>query len=69
MTRDIICAVNIFANRNNVHEIKFWRIGIGIYSWPKYQRIDEQKSPTRAGTQPTLDKCETCSINVGEKDG
>ena len=30
----------ILANRNNIHEMKLWRIGIGLYLWPKYQRID-----------------------------
>ena len=32
--------IDIFLNRNNIHEIKLWQIGIGIYLWPKYQRID-----------------------------
>ena len=36
----IFCQINIFANRNNIHEMKLWRIGIGIFLWPKYQRID-----------------------------
>ena len=25
---------------NIVHEMKLWRLGIGIYFWPEYQRID-----------------------------
>ena len=25
---------------NIVHEMKLWRLGIGIYLWPEYQRID-----------------------------
>ena len=32
--------ITIFANRNNIHELKLWWIGIGIYLWPKYQKID-----------------------------
>ena len=40
MNRIIIRQITILANRNNIHEMKLWRIGIGIYSWPKYQRID-----------------------------
>ena len=35
--RNIIRQINIFANRNNIHEL--WQIGIGIYLWPKYQHI------------------------------
>ena len=38
--RNDIHQIMIFANRNNIHEIKLWGIGIGIYLWPKYQRID-----------------------------
>ena len=30
----------MFANRNNIHEMKLWQIGIGIYLWHKYQQID-----------------------------
>ena len=40
VNRNIICQITILANRNYIHEMKFGRIGIGIYSWPKYQRID-----------------------------
>ena len=36
----IIRQITILANWNNIHEMKLWQIGIGIYSWPKYQRID-----------------------------
>ena len=32
--------IKIFANRNNIHDIELLKIGIGIYSWPKYQQID-----------------------------
>ena len=28
----IIRQIKILANRNNIHEMKLWRIGIGIYS-------------------------------------
>ena len=40
LNRNIICQITILANMNNIHEMKLWGIGIGIYSWPKYQRID-----------------------------
>ena len=32
--------ITIFLNRNNIHEMKLWRIRIGIYLWPEYQQID-----------------------------
>ena len=35
-----IFQITVLANRNNIHEMKLWLIGIGIYLWPKYQRID-----------------------------
>ena len=38
--RNNVLQITIFANRKNIHEMKLWRIGIGIYSWPKYKRID-----------------------------
>ena len=38
--RNNFCQINIFANRNIIHEIKLWQIGIGIYLWHKYQQID-----------------------------
>ena len=38
--RNNIRQITIFANRKNIQEMKLWRIGIGIYLWPKYQRID-----------------------------
>ena len=40
MNRNISCHVTILANRNNIHEMKLWQIGIGIYLWPRYQQID-----------------------------
>ena len=40
MNRNNIFKIKIFANRNNFHEMKLWRIGIGIYLWPKYQGIN-----------------------------
>ena len=40
VNRNIICQITILANRNNVHEMKLWQMGIGIYLWPKYQRRD-----------------------------
>ena len=40
MNRNNIGQITIFANRNNIHEIKLLQIGIGIYSWTKYQGID-----------------------------
>ena len=40
MNRNIIHQFTILANRNDIHEMKLWRIGIGIYLRPKYQRID-----------------------------
>ena len=40
MNRNNICQIKIFANRNNIHEMKLWQIGMGIYSWPKNQRIE-----------------------------
>ena len=40
LNRNIICQITILANKNNIHEMKLWQIGIRIYSWPKYQRID-----------------------------
>ena len=36
----IIHQIKIFANRNNIHEMKWWQIWIGIHSWLKYQQID-----------------------------
>ena len=38
--KNVICQITILANRKHIHEIKLWQIGIGIYLWPKYQRID-----------------------------
>ena len=32
--------ITLFANRNIIHEMKLWRIGIGTYLWHKYQQID-----------------------------
>ena len=32
--------ITIFMIRNNIHEMKLWRIRIGIYLWPEYQQID-----------------------------
>ena len=40
MNRNNIRQITIFTNRNNIQEMKLWPIGIGIYSWPKYQKID-----------------------------
>ena len=40
VNKNNICQINIFAKRNNIHEMKLRRIGIGIYLWPKNQRID-----------------------------
>ena len=40
MKRNILLQITILVNRTNIHEMKFWWIGIGIYLWPKYQRID-----------------------------
>ena len=40
LNRNNICPITIFTNRNNFHYFKLWQIGIGIYLWPKYQRID-----------------------------
>ena len=40
MNRFIIRKITIFANRNNIHEMKFWGVGIGIYLSPKYHQID-----------------------------
>ena len=31
VNRNIICQITILANRNNIHEMKLWQIGIGIY--------------------------------------
>ena len=39
VNRNTICQIKIFMNRNNIHEMELWPIGIGIYRWPKYQRI------------------------------
>ena len=39
VNRNNICQITIFAKKNDIHVIKCWRIGIGIYSWSKYQRI------------------------------
>ena len=44
MNRNNICQITIFANRNNIYEIKLWRIGIGNYLWPEYQRIDSSRT-------------------------
>ena len=43
MNRNIIRQITILANRNHIHEMELWRIGIGIYLSPKYQRIDLQR--------------------------
>ena len=40
VNRNIIRQITTLANRINIHEMKLWKIGIGIYLWPKYQRID-----------------------------
>ena len=40
MNRKIFGQITIFINRNNFHYLKLWRIAIGIYLWPKYQRMD-----------------------------
>ena len=40
MNRNNICQIKVFANSNNIREMKFWQIWIGIYLWPKYQQID-----------------------------
>ena len=40
VNRNNIRQIIIFANRNIIHVMKWWRIGIGIYSTSKYQRID-----------------------------
>ena len=40
VNRTTIRQITILASRNNIHEMKLWWIGIGIYLWPKYQRID-----------------------------
>ena len=40
VNRNIICQVTTLGNRNNIHDMKLLQIGIGIYSWPKYQQID-----------------------------
>ena len=32
-----ICEI---ANKSSIHQMKLWRLGIGIYLLPKYQRID-----------------------------
>ena len=37
---NIIRQIKILGNRNNIHGMKLWRIGIRIYSWPQYQGID-----------------------------
>ena len=39
VNRNNICKINIFAIRNNIYNMKLWRIGVGIYLWPKYQHI------------------------------
>ena len=40
LNRNDIRQVTIFANRNNIHEMKLWQIGIRIYLSHKYQRKD-----------------------------
>ena len=40
VNRNIICQIKVLANRNDIHEMKLWRIVIGIYLGPKYQQID-----------------------------
>ena len=32
VNRNNISQINKIANSNNIHEMKMWRIGIGIYS-------------------------------------
>ena len=40
LNRNNVRQITIFANRNNIHELKMWQKGIGIYLWPKYQQRD-----------------------------
>ena len=40
VNRNNICPIIILDNRNTIHEMKWWHIGIGIYLLPKYQQID-----------------------------
>ena len=40
VNRNIICQITMLANRNNIHEMNLWQIGIGIYLWNKSQQID-----------------------------
>ena len=37
---DLMTVLQLCLYRNNIHDMKLWRIGIGIYFGPKYQRID-----------------------------
>ena len=40
MNRIKSCQIIIFLNENNICKIKLWHIGIGIYWWSKYPRIN-----------------------------
>ena len=40
VNRYYIHQITIFANRNNIHEMKLCQIGLAIYLWPEYQQID-----------------------------
>ena len=40
VNRNIIRKITMLANRNNIYEMKLWRIEMGIYSWHYYQQID-----------------------------
>ena len=40
VNKNIICQITILVNRNNIHEMNLWKIGIGIYLWNKSQQID-----------------------------
>ena len=40
VNRTNICQITLFANMNNIYEMKTCQIGIGIYLWLKYQWKD-----------------------------
>ena len=40
VNKNNISQITIIANTNNIHKMKLWQIGIGIYSLAEYQRID-----------------------------
>ena len=66
VNRNYICQINIFANRNNIHEMKLLRIRIGIFLSPKYQQIDSWQIYSRPIHE--FLRIKTCSLNTGSHD-